>query len=603
MSFQPTFAQSAPGQVGHVGFAPSAARALVGAGLPSTLPVASVAPAAPAGPATSSPETGPTWLQPDAARSAATSAVPSWRRILGGLTTVALLAVVTALGAVLFYVQRHGTGVAGWFGEPDAVSGIEDHPPDAAVTGPTEGGRPGRRPLGAGRSTRSGQATDRPGAPSAKSTAATETPATEATADEPGQSGQTAPDLAQGGERPPVQTPSAGAGKPEQATDSAAAQPADQPDDPQRRRAFAEAVVETRAALADRELAAARQSLARVQSNAQNGEDRQQAARLELLVQVVEQFWEGMTEAMAKLDALDELEIGNSRIAVVEADRKHIIVKAAGRIREFETDDMPAKLVVAIARHYFAEDAVSKLLLGGFLAVDPDGDRAWARQLWQEAAAGQTGIDVRLLMPELDAAPPPRAAGGNSAGPEPSSMAATMTAAPPEGQQLADAMAEVQRKYQAQFEAARGPAEKAALARRLLAEAAAAESLEVRFAMLQSARDLASQSGEAALVCAAVDALGKSFSVDAVAMKAAALKTAAGNARGMSSNRDLAIAALELAGQLAEKKQWDEAGQLAELALAAARESKSPNLMKQAAAAGQQIESLRGSKARDDASP
>lgn len=354
--------------------------------------------------------------------------------------------------------------------------------------------------------------------------------------------------------------------------------------DPRRRRAFEESVADARFHFGDRNLAEARRAIAQAKINAQTEAERGQIARLETMAEVLTQFWDGMRNGVARLDAMGELEVEDTRVAIVEASRDHLIIKGAGRIYRWQTEDLPAKMVMAIAHDYFAEDAVSKLLIGAFLAVDPDGDRAWAKRLWREAAHGETGIDVNWLMPEIDAAPPPRAssAGGVSAGP----------AATPDAEHLKAAEQRFRQQYQAELDAATDAEEKAGLARELLAQAAS-ESGDARFVMLREARKLAAAAGDVALAGRAVDAMSRNYSVDPVALKAEALKIAHDSAQGTSGHRDVAQAALGLVEAAAKDGRLDAARQLADVALEAARESRSPALMKQAAAAGRQIEALR----------
>ena len=58
-----------------------------------------------------------------------------------------------------------------------------------------------------------------------------------------------------------------------------------------------------------------------------------------------------------------------------------------------------------MVERYFGTDTGSKAVIASFLAVDPRGDRALAREYWQ--AAADDGIDTEELVSEVDAMPPP----------------------------------------------------------------------------------------------------------------------------------------------------------------------------------------------------
>jgi hypothetical protein len=107
---------------------------------------------------------------------------------------------------------------------------------------------------------------------------------------------------------------------------------------------------------------------------------------------------------MAKLEATEEIPIKNNRIIVIESERNSMTVKFEGRVHRFRVENMPASLVMALADQFFGKDVDSKAIIGAFLAVDPNGDRALARRYWQEAA--RAGIDSEKLLPELDVLPP-----------------------------------------------------------------------------------------------------------------------------------------------------------------------------------------------------
>lgn|GEM_PF-2430916 len=269
-----------------------------------------------------------------------------------------------------------------------------------------------------------------------------------------------------------------------------------QPESPQKRAAFLDAVEKTKLAMQDRDLAAARTHLKTAASNAQSDADRERLVRVETILTNLEEFWNALREAVARLPAPGELKVGDTYVAVVDNSRHGIIVRAAGQNRSYRIEEMPTWLIVAIVEHSFQKTADAKVLLGTFLAVEPGADRAAARRLLQDAA--RSGRNVDPILKELDL--PPAASG----------------AAAPGG-------ADGSRDLDARLEA-----------------------------VLQRAR----------------------------------------SAKSSAEQRDVAVAALALLEQALKQKKLDEARQLAELALTAARASNNPTLMRQAAAAKQRLGSI-----------
>jgi len=168
--------------------------------------------------------------------------------------------------------------------------------------------------------------------------------------------------------------------------------------------AFDRAVGDARAAMSRRDLAAAEADLQTAERNAQTAADNAQLARLKTMLHNLREFWSGIRAGVAGLEPADELPVKNTRIAVVEASRRHMVYRYAGRNYEFLVEDLPAPIVLAVADDWFDKRQPStQVLLGTFLAVDPKGDPRQARKLWQQAT--RQGIDCESLMPELAHSP------------------------------------------------------------------------------------------------------------------------------------------------------------------------------------------------------
>lgn len=345
-----------------------------------------------------------------------------------------------------------------------------------------------------------------------------------------------------------------------------------------------------------RDLAAARQQLGQAARAAQSRADFDQLARLETMVNILEEFWKGMREAVASLEAGSELKVGETYVAVVESSPQHLLVKAAGRLRSWPVEELPTALVLAIAQQYFHEDAVKKLLIGTFLAVDPRGDRSQARQLWLQAARGQTGVDVKLLLPELDALP-----GGTNPGVGPAASGPAGAAGSgsnrqplPAGGELQAAEQAVQARFEEHFATMRTPAERLAVARQLATAAESEQDAAKRFVLLQKALELAVAAGDVPAALEALDRLSQNYAVDAEESRISALEQLERNARSLETHRDVAQAALGLLQEALKQKDAQRAGRLAKLATSAARGSRNIILMRQAVQLEEAAEALRG---------
>ena len=347
--------------------------------------------------------------------------------------------------------------------------------------------------------------------------------------------------------------------------------------------AFKQALADARLAMSQRDLESARRHLARSAQEAKTPAERAEVDRLDTLLGHLEEFWKGMSRVVAGLTPTEELAVGETFVAVVEASAEELTVKVAGQLRTYTIDRIPSRLVQALADLKLARDPTTKVLLGAYLLVDPKGDPARARQLWEEAA--REGVDLKDLMPELDQ--------WRAESPAPGAPTTEKTAPPADPQKLHQAEQAVREKFKAEYDQATSVAGKGRLATLLLKTGrATSDDLDLRFVLLREARDLAAAGGDSELACAAVDDIANSYQVDVLGMKTAVLAEAAKNARGLNSQKQVAQSALELLAEAVESQRLEEARQLADVALAAARKSNSRTLMQQAMLVVQQVEAL-----------
>ncbi len=206
-------------------------------------------------------------------------------------------------------------------------------------------------------------------------------------------------------ERAAVAPSDQGGGQEPERTPPTARPPADRPPSPsavggQKAPDFVASVAAARAALAARNLAAARTQIETAAAAAHTPEQTDQADRLQIMLDHLTQFWEGIRAAMGRLQPGEELKLDNASSVVVESEKNHLKVKTGGRYEEYRAETLPTPLVRLIVQQYFGKDPGSKAIIATFLAVDPQGDPALAARYWQEAAQG--GIDCEKLLREVE---------------------------------------------------------------------------------------------------------------------------------------------------------------------------------------------------------
>ena len=343
--------------------------------------------------------------------------------------------------------------------------------------------------------------------------------------------------------------------------------------DPQKLRAVRAALSQARGAMARRDLVSARKYLQAASQQAQTAEDEAQVARVEALLANLEEFWKGMQQVLASLQPAQEFTIGATPIIVVSADSRSLTYRTEGANRTVTLQEMPGPLVLALAEAGFRNAPSQKVLIAAFLAADAQGDPRRARRLLEEAAGA--GEDVEALLAEV------KARGAASPADK---------LAPPDPARLQAARQQIRERFQAEFRSATRGTAKTALAQKILDAAEDATlAAEVRYAMLAEACELATAAGKAGTVCQAVDQLDRAFQVDAVGLKLAALERMAKAVVGLNSQKEFIEAALKTASQAMEAQRIEEARHLADWALAVARRSRSPALLRAAQSGRQQL--------------
>ena len=117
----------------------------------------------------------------------------------------------------------------------------------------------------------------------------------------------------------------------------------------------------------------------------------------------MQDFWRVVGDRVKKFRPAEEVPLGKTRIIVLEAEDGKFSVKAGRRIINCSIETIPVWLVNALIEGMPANDRPSKKAYAAFLALDPEGDRARAKELWSGLAS--TDNTVESLLALLDSLP------------------------------------------------------------------------------------------------------------------------------------------------------------------------------------------------------
>jgi len=362
--------------------------------------------------------------------------------------------------------------------------------------------------------------------------------------------------------------------------------------DPQKQEAFKRGMAAARAAMRKRDIAAAKREVEAAAKRIQTPEEEAEANRLAVLAAHLGEFWKTMGRVVAGLAPTQEFAIRQTPAIVVEASPTQVTFRYEGRNLTYKINELPRPIVEALVKGGFAENSATKVLFGAYLAMDAQGDRRAARQVWQEALSA--GEDVNSLMAELDVALPAGAA-ADSPSDKMDAGASGAATAPADPATVEQAEAAVRAQFKADYSRASSLSGKLKLSETLAAAADGAEvSADHRFVMLRDARDYALAAGKPEAACDAIDRMARYFSVDAVAMKTEALEHAAKKARTSTSNREVAECALAVTDLAILAGRSEEAGRLAAVALSTAQRARNAALVLSAREAKQKAEAVAG---------
>lgn len=342
-------------------------------------------------------------------------------------------------------------------------------------------------------------------------------------------------------------------------------------------------LVDARRKLAERNQVEAERLVAEAKSLASTPEQTDRVDRMATLVKYVGEFWGAVRDALAALKVADEIDVGTTKVVVVESDKQSLTIHLGSGNRHFTLRELPSGLAIALANRWLDPNKpANKVFIGSFCAVDPklpDGPEI-ARRLWTEAAAA--GIsDGQYLLLLLNA----NATGSDANGDE-------SLPPPPDAEAVARATAKIRTEFDAAIVAATTRNRIDELVRKFFDAADASDNPVRRYALCVQARDTAASAGRAQSVADAIDRIAREFRIDALAAKAETF--AANPAKNEEAGREIARVALKLIDEAVAEKRLDVAGQLASIAVSSAEVSKGSQLLREANQRSKEIAALSG---------
>ncbi len=362
-------------------------------------------------------------------------------------------------------------------------------------------------------------------------------------------------------------------------------------------------------ALAQRDVERAKTEIAAAAKRATAAQQKAEVGQLQLLALCIERFWQAVDAELKRLQPSDELDLGGARVAVVETGPRGLTLHLGGKNQRYSRLAMPGPWALAVAEHRFDNSPPNKLLLGAFLAVDPQGDRSQARKIWEKTQRDEpnAGELLKLLasanIPAAASIPARRGKGAaeeksNDDAPDEKEMAKgkRKKAAPddppppaepaeaPSKEKLITGSRKVKETYAAEIRAAKSPESKLELSETLFHAGTVNDDDTMRLALMRQALDLAAGAGSASAIDEIVDKTGRWFKIDAWEMSADAITRAAAGAKPESVGEIVRRAVVLLADweddeKAANKAHAKLAQKLEQAALSAAHRVRDPELV------------------------
>jgi hypothetical protein len=354
------------------------------------------------------------------------------------------------------------------------------------------------------------------------------------------------------------------------------------PVDPVQAAKLHRALAAARMKLGERNQEEAKKLIAAATQLAVTPEQHDEVDRFDALEKYVGEFWSAVRDSVKNLKATDEIDLGSTKVIVVEASADALTVHVGGGNRRYQVNQLPSGLAVGLALRWLdPKKPENKVFVGAFYLVDPKTGPEQAKQAWEEAAAA--GVDVKNLLPLLQ---PEKA---DAALPE---ADASRLAVVPDKDSLAKAEKKVREEMDAAFAEAKSASKKSELARKLIDQGDSIDDPARRFVMWREARDLAAEAGQPAILFQAVDHLAGQFRIDPLDMKADALANSP--PKTTTVGRTINEAALKLAEEALAANRPALAKRFLQIALTAAKASSSVELMRRTQQRAKEVQDMAG---------
>ena len=313
----------------------------------------------------------------------------------------------------------------------------------------------------------------------------------------------------------------------------------------------------------------AKKKLSEAKNLFQTQEEAAEYERLDALTEYMQEFVTWVNESMRMVNSPAEANIGGEIVFIVEADPGKLKIKIEGRLYDFTVENLTMKLAEFLLGGSVNETPDNRVLYGTYLAMAPNGDRARARKLWDEA--GKLGFDTSLLMPELDvplAVSPGRQPAGNtggfSSGTGKTQSAASRTPVPSDAEQKS-ALEKIKTSpaLAKNYEKISDAKTKELLTAQLLKQAAGASvPAAERYVMLQETAVYAQQTGAYLRAFDALQQLEQRFETETYAQRMALISEAEPKAAGSAMIADLVEMAIRQGKDACVKKNVPDAKKL-----------------------------------------
>ncbi len=294
----------------------------------------------------------------------------------------------------------------------------------------------------------------------------------------------------------------------------------------------------------------------------------QQAQSLHFLLQ---RFWQAVDEGRQSLTQGQVITYRQVPVTVVSLTPRDVLLEAAdGQRRPFDTRraQIDRDLAIALVERRLADALPAAWrMMGGFLAVDHNGDVSRAREYLQQAEQhgfpSQVVLEVVERKPPESLSQPPVIQPLDAATPNPSGTMPLRSIPARAAQDV------VRRAILSQLrDELNAPATATEVARLLLQKAASVQGDSVAYYVtLREALAKATTGRDLVTALNAIDAFAQSYQVDAWNAHCMLLQTLSSKVVDDEDRRDLIATAARLAGQAVAQREYDAAGRLMDLAL------------------------------------